>query len=100
MSLPPKFSRKTVERIIIWNNVAAWSALIAIAFLAPSAIGDVAWPIAFIIVGNMGFFTGTGSYDLNVLAKLGRARSGAMAEAAGAAGYEPQPAPDQSGVQQ
>ena len=78
--LLPKPSRTTTKRLVYGNNIAAWVVLVAIAFLAPAAVGDVAWPIAFIIVGILGFYTGTGSFDLYSLAKIARAR-GAVQQA-------------------
>lgn len=72
--LPPKPSRTTTKRLVIGNNLAAWVAFIAVAVLAPAAMGDVAWPLAFIIVGIVGWYTGTGSFDLRVLSQLAEAR--------------------------
>lgn len=72
--LPPKPSRTTTKRLVIWNNIAAWAVFIAVAILAPATMGDVAWPIAFIIVGILGWYTGTNSFDLHSLAKVAQAR--------------------------
>lgn len=74
VSLPPKPSRTTTKRLVIGNNLAAWAAFIAVAVLAPATMGDVAWPLAFIIVGIIGWYTGTGSLDLRALAKVAEAR--------------------------
>ncbi|UXN62925.1 hypothetical protein N8E89_09370 [Phyllobacterium sp. A18/5-2] len=72
--LPAKPSRTTTKRLVYGNNIAAWGVLVTVAFLAPAAVGDVAWPLAFIIVGILGFYTGTGSFDLHSLAKVAQAR--------------------------
>lgn len=73
--LLPKPSRTTTKRLVIFNNIMAWAVLIAIAFLAPAAVGDVAWPLAFVIVGILGWYTGTGSLDLRALARVAEARA-------------------------
>lgn len=72
--LPPKPSRETTKRLVIGNNLAAWAAFVLVAVLAPTAMGEVAWPLAFIIVGIIGWYTGTGSYDLHVLSKMAESR--------------------------
>lgn len=76
-SLPPKPSRTTTKRLVIGNNVAAWVAFVVVAILAPATMGDVAWPLVFIIVGILGWYTGTNSFDLHSLAKIAQARSAA-----------------------
>lgn len=65
----------TTKRLVIGNNIAAWALFVAVAFLASASIGKVAWLLSFVIVGILGWYTGTGNLDLQSLAKVAQARS-------------------------
>lgn len=81
VGLLPKPSRTTTKRLVVGNNIAAWAVFVAVAVLAPATMGDVAWPLAAIIIGIVGWYTGTGSHDLRVLARIAEARGAAIVPA-------------------
>lgn len=74
--LPPKPRRRTTTRMVGANLVASWSFLAFVAYHAPNGLEAVTWPIAFIIVGLIGAFTGTGHMDLRELTRFAEAKGG------------------------
>lgn len=74
--LPPKPRRRTTTRMVGANLIASWAFLMFVAYHAPAGLEAVTWPIAFIIVGLIGAFTGTGHMDLRELTRFAEAKGG------------------------
>ncbi len=80
---PTKPKRRTTKRLIIANMLAAWGALYLSIGMGDSIVEHTGMPLATIIVGLFGVYTGTGHLDLRAMAQILTRHDGGSASGGG-----------------